>query len=105
MKVRIKIKHCSQWHGRPLRQERYWVHLSTGQYFPIFSGVRGWTNMYTQHSDYRTPEEAIESSLRILFAPKEDDYRKSRIKEQVFTFNHEKFSRIKLPRKKVTQTK
>lgn len=106
MKVRIKIEHDPSWRADTRRYERYWVNLPDDSYFPIFSGAGGnWHEVYAPHMDYPSAEAAIAASLRILKAkPDGRRYRRIRRKEQVFTFNDEKLSRVKLPRKK-TQTK
>jgi len=105
MKVRIKIEHDPSWRSGTRHHERYWVNLPDGQYFPIFHGL-SWSHSYAPHMDYPSAEAAIAAALRVIFAPKDGArrYRRIRRKEQVFTFNDEKCSRIKLPRKKA-QTK
>jgi len=101
MKVRIKIQHDPSWRSDIRRHERYWVNLPDGSYFPIFSGAGGnWYQVYALYMDYPSAEAAIAASLRILFAKSDGHLRYKRIrhKEQVFTFNDAKCSRIKLPR-------
>ena len=102
VKVKLKIRHDPSWRGDSRRVERYWVNLSDGKYFPIFFGFGQWHNMYAPHMGYPTAEASIAASLRVIYAPvdKTADYRGMREKEQVFTFNDEKQSTIKLPRKR-----
>jgi len=107
MKVRIKIEHDPSWRADLRRHERYWVNLPDGQYFPIFSGAGGnWYQMYAPHMDYPSAEAAIAATLRSLNEKSDGHlrYRRIRRKEQVFTFNDEKFSRIKLPRKQCAKS-
>lgn len=105
MKVRIKIEHDPSWRSDLRRHERYWVNLPDGKYFPIFHGL-SWSQMYAPYMNYPSAEAAIAAALRTIFAPSDgaQRYRRIRRKEQVFTFNDEKMSRVKLPHKKA-QTK
>lgn len=52
-----------------------------------------------QHIHYPTPEKVIAASIKIVLAAVDNsEYRKMRNKEQVFTFDDEKVSSIKLPK-------
>ena len=109
MKVRIKIQHDPDWRPNLRLNQRYWVHLSDGNYLPIFSGHCGqWYHLYAQHMDYPSFEAALADALRYLYAKydKLEQWRKCRATVQVFTFNDRKHSRIKVPReRKPSQSK
>jgi hypothetical protein len=101
--VRIKIQHDPSWRSDLRKNQRYWVHLSDGNYLPIFSGHCGqWYHLYAQHMDYPSFEAALADALKCLYAKydKMEQWRKCRAKVQEFKFNDRKFSRIKLPRER-----
>jgi hypothetical protein len=103
VKVRIKIQHDPDWRPNLRLNQRYWVHLSDGNYLPIFSGHCGqWYQLYAQHMDYPSFEAALADALRYLYAKydKLEQWRKCRATVQVFTFNDRKHSRIKVPRER-----
>jgi len=103
VKVKIKIQHDPDWRPNLRLHERYWVHLSDGQYLPIFSGHAGqWYHLYAQHLDYPSFEAALAAALVCLYAKhdKHEQWRKCRAKVQTFTFNDRKHSRITVPRKR-----
>ncbi len=103
MRVRLKIQHDPSWRPNLRFSERYWIKLSTGEYFPIFSGHSGqWYNLFAQHMDYPSAEAAIADALDRLFNSRASgvDYTRLRVKEQAFTFSDKKFSRLTLPHKR-----
>jgi hypothetical protein len=103
MKVKLKISHDPDWRPNLRQHERYWVHLSDGNYFPIFSGAGGnWYQLYAPHMDYPCPEQAIAAALSYVYAKydKMEQWRKCRAKPQTFTFSERKHSGLRMPAKR-----
>lgn len=103
MRVHLKIEHDPAWQSGPRYRERYWISISDGNYFPIFTGSNGkWHQIYAGRLDYTSAEAALADALRSIYAKTDptERYRKLRAKEQVFTFNQQKHSSLRLPRKR-----